>query len=185
MIEIIALFIGASSALISAAALGYVIHTFRINRNQLNFAVIINCTERFQRIMGLMKSDDEAARQKAIKRYIDLCNEELFYFKNKFIPDEVADEWIDGMIYYLPHIVHGVNVNNNDVANLINLEDLKNEYPRAFSALQFSNLYHDYPIPTRPQLIFHLKANIAKTAAIPDIPLHPIEGATNTPQLKE
>ena len=34
--------------------------------------------------------------------YIDLVNEELFYFQNGFLPRVVAEEWLDGMIDMIP-----------------------------------------------------------------------------------
>lgn len=171
MIEVIALFISAGSSLISAAALAFAAYTYRINRNQLNFAVIANCTDRFQRIMARMKANDEAEKSKAIKQYVDLCNEEMFYFKNGFLPPEIADEWLDGMIYYLPHIVDGANVNPNEVAHQIDLPELSDEYPRVYGALQFDEEFRLNRAPTRLQLVSRVKANVRKSVGVPDVPL--------------
>jgi hypothetical protein len=33
---------------------------------------------------------------------MDLCNEELFYFQQRYLRREVALEWIEGMIQFLP-----------------------------------------------------------------------------------
>ncbi len=186
MTETIALIIGGISSFVSAAALVFAAYTFKVNKSQLNFAVIVNCTERFQKIMPGIKSDDAAVKQRAIKQYIDLCNEELFYFKNGFLPQEVVDEWLDGMIYYLPHYVSEQSFRNkHEISELIAKENLSQEYPRVFSAFQFTDLYREHPKPTRPQLIFNVKKNLTKTAAIPNLPLPLIEDATNPPQLKE
>ena len=34
--------------------------------------------------------------------YLELTNEELFYFQHDYLPLEIAKEWIDGMIDFLP-----------------------------------------------------------------------------------
>jgi hypothetical protein len=34
---------------------------------------------------------------------VDLCNEELFYFVEGYLPQEVIREWLTGMVLYLPH----------------------------------------------------------------------------------
>ena len=64
--------------------------------------------------MPKLKSQDKNERQEAIKQYIDLCNEELFYFKHGYLPEEIVNEWLDGMIYYLPHFDGEKNVNNDE-----------------------------------------------------------------------
>lgn len=76
--------------------------TLLVHRNQLNFEVIASCTERFQRIMADLESEDHATEERAKRRYVDLCNEELFYFRSGYLPSDVMEEWLDGMIDYLP-----------------------------------------------------------------------------------
>jgi hypothetical protein len=49
-----------------------------------------------------LESCNAEERKRAKKRYVDLCNEQLFYLWAKCLPDEVADEWLDGMIAFLP-----------------------------------------------------------------------------------
>jgi len=36
------------------------------------------------------------------RRYVDLCNEQLAYLQNGYLPREVMEEWLDGMLYRLP-----------------------------------------------------------------------------------
>ncbi len=76
--------------------------TLLVHRNQLNFQIIASCTDRFQRIMSDLESEDQATRERAEKRYVDLCNEQLFYFRNGYLPRDVMEEWLGGMIDYLP-----------------------------------------------------------------------------------
>lgn len=82
---------------ILAAAYTYVVH-----RKQLNFDVITKCMERFRNIVAEMDSPDQATKERAKKQYVDLCNEQLFYFGSRYLPDAVVHEWLDGMIDYLP-----------------------------------------------------------------------------------
>jgi hypothetical protein len=76
--------------------------TFLVHRNQLNFDVIMNCNQRFQEIVADLEAGGGQQEKQAKKRYVDLCNEQLFYFSNGYLPREVIEEWLDGMIYYLP-----------------------------------------------------------------------------------
>lgn len=43
-----------------------------------------------------------AGNDRVRRRYLDLCNDEMFYFQHRYLPDEVAREWIDGMFSILP-----------------------------------------------------------------------------------
>ena len=95
LIETIALLIG-------TAAIIWGVLTYQVTRNQFNFSVMIRCIERFQKILPQMNSADAEVKLQAIRQYIDLCNEELFYFKYYYVPDAVIDEWIEGMASYLP-----------------------------------------------------------------------------------
>jgi hypothetical protein len=124
LIEVIVWIVGAGS-------LAFAAYTYYLSKKQLNFAVIISCTERFQRIMAQLKSADEEERKRAVKQYVDLCHEELFYFRHKYLPDEIVDEWLDGMIYYLPHFVGDDNKNRNpDYLREIEDLNLSEEYPK-------------------------------------------------------
>jgi hypothetical protein len=86
---------------ILVAALSYI-----ITRKQFNFGVITSCTTRWQQIMPeVIRS--KADRSKVVEeRYVDLCNEELFYCKEGYVPKVVVREWLNGMVDYLPHY-HG------------------------------------------------------------------------------
>jgi hypothetical protein len=76
--------------------------TYLIHRNQLNFNMIMNCNQRFQEIMVDLEGEDEPKARRAKKRYVDLCNEQIFYFGNGYLPREVIEEWLESMIDYLP-----------------------------------------------------------------------------------
>lgn len=134
ILELIIGFVGAGS-------LAYASYGYYLSKKQLNFAVIINCTERFQKIYPQLESEDKNERVKAAKLYIDLCNEELFYFKQKYLPEEIIVEWIDGMLHYLPHFKEGRNINENALKE-IEEYDLLREYPRLKNAFKINKNFN-------------------------------------------
>jgi hypothetical protein len=70
-----------------------------INQKQLHLDTIKRCIDEFRNLTSptnINYSDADATR------YIDLVNEELFYFQHNYIPRVVAYEWIDGMLDYIP-----------------------------------------------------------------------------------
>ena len=92
-IQTIATVLGALSLAITATA-------YLLSRKNLNFSVMLACIERFQALLPALRSG-EISEEDTIK-YIDLCNEELFYIQHKYIHEEVALEWIEGMAEFLP-----------------------------------------------------------------------------------
>ena len=81
----------------------------------------------------------ETIDRSIITRYIDLTNEELFYFQHHYIPKEISKEWIDGMIDFIPITNKSGNILNKDhVINYFTehrIELLKN-FPRIQNALK-------------------------------------------------
>jgi hypothetical protein len=161
--ETVNLVIGISALIIAIVSAFY---SYHLSKKQLNFAVIISCTERFQKIMAQLKlnvKDEE--RIQIIKLYIDLCNEELFYFKNKYLPDEIIDEWIDGMIYYLPHYnSDGRNLNENESCLLEIIENnLLHDYPRIKESFKVHKEFNLSKYEDKKELIKIVKANLKRT----------------------
>ncbi len=89
--------------IVAVGVLIYAARSYLLQRQQLNYDVITNCTQRFQEILPGLYSDDDKEREQSKIRYVDLCNEELFYFAEGYVPPDVIREWIDGMVLYLPH----------------------------------------------------------------------------------
>lgn len=87
-----------------AGGLGLVVAagSYLIHRNQLSFNTITSCTKRFQEILVDLEEQDNLKVGQAKRRYVDLCNEQLFYFKNGYLPREVMEERLESMIDYLP-----------------------------------------------------------------------------------
>lgn len=147
--------------IISAGSLAFAAYTYHLSKKQFNFAVITSCTDRFQKIMGQLKSEDEGERLRATKQYVDLCNEELFYFKNRYLPDEVIDEWIEGMIYYLPHLEDGKNVNqgSDHLVEIIE-KNLLEDYPRIRNAFIVDRKYNLSDESDRRDLVRSVKRRL-------------------------
>src|SRR5215204_2619338 len=76
--------------IIAVGVLIYAVYSYLLQRQQLNFDVITNCTSRFQAILPDLYSDNDKRRRMAQDKYVDLCNEELFYFLNGYLPADVV-----------------------------------------------------------------------------------------------
>lgn len=151
--------------LVGAGSVIYASYSYKTSQKQLNFAVIVSCTERFQKIMPQLKSEDTKEKQRAIKAYVDLCNEELFYFKHKYLPEEIVEEWLDGMIYYLPHFKNGRNVNDSE--HCLKEVDAKmlGEYPQIKKAFEIDSdfNYEEFSFndsQQRKKLTENIKSNL-------------------------
>ena len=70
--------------IVAVGVLIYAACSYLLQRQQLNFDVVTNCTARFQGVLPGLYSDDESQRREAQSKYVDLCNEELFYFLNGY-----------------------------------------------------------------------------------------------------
>lgn len=162
LLNLIKEFLGIIVGLAGVVALFYAAYSYQTSRKQLNFAVIASCTERFQKIMPKLKSQDENEKQEAIKQYIDLCNEELFYFKHGYLPEEIVNEWLDGMVYYLPHF-NGENNINNDECCLSEVTQMLHEYPRVKDSFTIRTQYNLSSHEERKELVKIVKTNLRNT----------------------
>ena len=87
------------ATIIGGIAILAAVRSYSISRKQLNFAALESCIKRYRNnFLDL----DRHSPQTQVIRYIDLVNEELFYFEHHYLPLDVAEEWIDGMIQFLP-----------------------------------------------------------------------------------
>lgn len=86
-----------NTALVGVAFLA--VRQININRKQFHLTTLDHCISDFRNIKGLNRLTED---EEVISRYVDLCNEELFYFQHQYVPAEVAIEWTEGMIDFLP-----------------------------------------------------------------------------------
>lgn len=112
----------------------------RINRKQLHLNTISRCITEFRGYNLLSANPDK----KTVSSYIDLINEELFYFKHDYLPKEVAFEWIDGMIDFVP-LTNKLEEILNPQDCLLLLRENRTEffknYPRVKNAFTISGSY--------------------------------------------
>lgn len=126
-------------------AIIYAVNAYRLNKKQLNFSVLDRCISIFQEKFTSLSNDSEVS---LIKAYIDLVNEELFYFEQMYIPKEVAYEWIDGMIDYIPIYDSSKNILNPENSILpIHEQNLLNQFQRVKRAFIVKGKYD-------PKIIF-------------------------------
>jgi hypothetical protein len=77
----------------------------RQSQNQFKFTVMLSCIDRFQQLSPLLRGDNEDLSR--LKKYVDLTNEEFFYFQREYIPKEVIVEWMDSIVDFFPIYVSG------------------------------------------------------------------------------
>ena len=131
ILDTLILFLGATGLVIGLIS-------YLVSERQFRFGVVISLTERFQRIFVHFKSKNSKENRLAVQQYVDLCNEELFYFKQGYVPDEVAYEWIDGMINFLPWFdLDGKNLNQGCLSGIV---DLVRVYPRLKNVFTFEKM---------------------------------------------
>ncbi|MEM7655596.1 MAG: hypothetical protein AAF399_05660 [Bacteroidota bacterium] len=87
------------ATIIGGIAILSAVRDYSTNRKQLNFSALESCIVRFREEFLHLGEDSP---EKLIVDYIDLINEELFFFEEHFLPKSVAAEWIDGMVERLP-----------------------------------------------------------------------------------
>lgn len=132
-LEFVALLVGIGSVF-------WAIYTFTFSRKQFHHEVMISCIERFQAIIPGLDSTDPDKKRDALRKYVDLCNEELFYFKGNYVPEEVAIEWLDGMIAYLPIFNQRGEVISKGKFMEITEGNMLEGYPRILKAFRVSRL---------------------------------------------
>ena len=84
---------------ITALAIVFAVVQIRINKKQLFLSTITKCVSDFRNLGELNRQTVDTI---IINRYVDLTNEELFYFEHNYIPKDIMKEWIDGMIDFIP-----------------------------------------------------------------------------------
>lgn len=108
----------------------------RQTQSQFRFTVMLSCIDRFQQLVPIIRNDENDTTR--LKKYIDLTNEEFFYFQRNYIPKEVMIEWMDTIVEYLPIYTRNSSAPINYstwIVKLIHDENLVKGYPRLLHAL--------------------------------------------------
>lgn len=99
--------------------------------SQFSFTVMLSCIDRFQQLAPIIRDDaDDLAR---IKKYIDLTNEEFFYFQRGYISKVVITEWLDSIVDMFPLYKKGQDIPSNyETLPLKQIHDMNllKSYPR-------------------------------------------------------
>ena len=117
----------------SLGILGFIFYyvTHRLTQDQFKFTVMVSCIERYQKLSPLIKVNPEDSP--TLLRYVDLTNEEFFYFQRGYIPKEVMVEWLDTIVEYFPVYINGqdepINYKTLEFKK-IHLDRLLRGYPR-------------------------------------------------------
>ena len=129
---------------ITAIAVIFVAAQVYINRKQLFLSTITKCIEDFRRLYCEIK-DPNNVSQEACWQYIDMTSEELFYFKHGYLPNNVAIEWVDGMIDYIPITKRKGNIINQGHC-IKELSENRKKYlsgfPRIINAFDVNERYN-------------------------------------------
>lgn len=86
------------SYLVTSVSLIGLWYAYIFSKKQIHFTAMDKCIKEFRQISTptFLGSDNRA------EQYIELINEEFFYFEYDYLPMQVSVEWVDGMIDYLP-----------------------------------------------------------------------------------
>ena len=109
--------VGADIAtMISALAIVFLIVEYNASKNTRNIQLMHRCIDIFREWFN-------KPNQKVDIPYLELLNEELFYFQKRLIQKNVAIEWIEGILDFIQ--VHGNSgVLLNGYYNQTNIESL-------------------------------------------------------------
>ena len=121
------------------------VYTYNLTKKQLNFAVLNRCIEAFQ---TKFYSIDENSDLDLLRKYVDFVNEEMFYFEQNYIPKDVALEWIDGMIDYMPICDIKKQLKNTQIpiAAKIHGAELLNSFQRVKKAFIVENKNYKFDL---------------------------------------
>ena len=126
--------IGLFVQIVVAIAVVFGVRQITINQKQLHLNTITKCINDFRNLSPFNINTDN---EKVLSIYIDLTNEELFYFQHEYIPKEVAKEWLDGMIDFIPITDKSHRILNGRFCNQSisqNRNKYFNSYPRVKNA---------------------------------------------------
>lgn len=116
----------------------------RLSVKQFQFTVMLSCIDRFQNLYPVQRDSQEGDFEQRLIKYLDLTNEEFFYFQNGFIPKVVMVEWMDSIIECLP-IYHIDNQEplNYDLLDFREIHDRKllQKFPRLEIAMKVNGNY--------------------------------------------
>jgi len=89
------------SQIVSAVGITVAILTYLLNRKKMYFQTMQRCIMDYRKIMHEHQSTNNKSDKMSIALQHDLFglfNEQLFYIKRKYVPDEISKEWLKTII---------------------------------------------------------------------------------------
>ena len=156
------------SSIATIAAVVVIFFAFRayiISKKQLNLDAISRCIDYYRDnfVEGVNNKTTDII---LLKKYLDFVNEELFYFENDYIINNVAYEWLDGMIDILPIFKNEIVLNEKYCNH--NIKELLKPNPRVKKAFtvcsdyDFDMLYSEENMKDRKKMREKLFKEILK-----------------------
>ena len=126
-----------------ACALLYAFRGWKVSQKSAHHDVIASCSARFQELVDDITSHElDGFNPQKARQYLDLCNEELFYFENDYLPRPVVVEWLDGMLSFLPLRYKGAEFNSEPGPLNLQIADSSTPF---FQREELWNLPKSYP----------------------------------------
>lgn len=120
-------------ATIVAALFGIVaFRAYTTSVKQFSFGVMKHCIDSYVGMLDKIKPEMDGA---AVSNYLELVNQELFYFQQNYLPLEVTIEWLDGIISIVPIFDSKLQVINS-LNSIQLLQAYDNDYMRNFSRVK-------------------------------------------------
>jgi hypothetical protein len=109
--------------------------SLKYSKKQIQFNTMTKCIDSYRSIVRSqqrLKNIPDVGQNKdhyiLALDHLGLVNEELFYMQKNFLPKDIAADWIDNMLEYIPIKQNGNFINESVVRKskeLINLTDLE------------------------------------------------------------
>lgn len=125
------------SYIVTSMSLAAIYFSYFHSKKQIHFAAIEKCIRDYRELYN--KYDEKYENPQFLDEYLDLVNEELFYMESGYLPKKVAEEWVDGMIDYLPFIYKNTFIFSKKFSQLNTKENTQRElfsYPRIYNFIK-------------------------------------------------
>lgn len=88
-------------------------YDFKNSKKSLHQNAITSCMTRFTELRPKLKNINSFDNDTSIiiQQYLDLSEEELFYIQHDIVPEEVAVDWVSGIIRFLKSKDYEKNMN--------------------------------------------------------------------------
>ncbi len=145
-------------AIVGLLSFAWGFFTFVVYRKQLYHSTLSRCVDIFRRDFTDLATKPTTEN---CNKYVDFVNEELFYMQHGFIPNDIAREWLYGIIIHFPVFAKGANGNPSDVSKVIVTNNLLSSFPRLVHAFTLSGT-HNFAViyNSESREISHAKRNM-------------------------